>query len=220
MPEAGRVLTDGGVTVWLWRLTESERELVGLWERLQSGEALPAARSAARRSEWLAERLLIATAIGKDARLRHRPSGAPYLEPPVPGFSISHTRGMVAIAVSDKGPVGVDVERVSHKVLRVRNRFLSPEELALIADDDVTANIVAWTAKEAMFKTEVSPPLCRAWPWPGRSSEGERTLAQYTLSCPASRPGQDQALQSDGFSLWTRIIDGDCVLTVAQPTKN
>ncbi len=200
------MLTDGGVTVWLWRLTESERELVGLWERLQSGEALPAARSAARRCEWLAERLLIATAVGKDARLLHKPSGAPYLEPPVPGFSISHTRGMVAIAVSDNGPVGVDVERVSNRVLRVRERFLSPEELALIADDDVTANIVAWTAKEAMFKAEGGNHDC--------------SLTQYTLSYPASRPCQDQALQADGFSLWTRIIDGDCVLTVAQPTKN
>ncbi|MEG0701529.1 MAG: 4'-phosphopantetheinyl transferase superfamily protein, partial [Muribaculaceae bacterium] len=38
------------------------------------------------------------------------------------------------------------------RVIKVRNKFLNDHEKQWILEDDVTANLIAWTAKEALFK--------------------------------------------------------------------
>lgn len=71
-------------------------------------------------------------------------------------FSLSHTAGAVAVAVSDS-PIGVDVENVS----RVRMRFSADRIAVLCADagvrvpagyDAYLAFLDAWTKKESIYK--------------------------------------------------------------------
>lgn len=47
----------------------------------------------------------------------------------------------------------------TEQVLRVRERFLQAEEQARIPADSVEANILAWTAKEAVWKAMLTPGL-------------------------------------------------------------
>ncbi|MFD2148135.1 4'-phosphopantetheinyl transferase superfamily protein [Mucilaginibacter antarcticus] len=49
--------------------------------------------------------------------------------------------------------MGIDIEQVKQKVERIAARFLSPEELAFIDDNQKIAQLYAcWCAKEAIYK--------------------------------------------------------------------
>ena len=123
-------------------------------------------RGAARAAEREAETLLIHSVFGPAAALEHTPDGAPYVVGesgsticPAGHISISHTRGIVCMAVGERKIIGVDVERVTERTIRVRHKFLSAEELTQIAEDDPIANTIAWTAKEAAYKAALTPGL-------------------------------------------------------------
>lgn len=67
-------------------------------------------------------------------------------------FSISHCRDFVAAIVAPE-PIGIDVELTDEKVKRVKNKFLSFDELLLLkGSDDLQLLTLFWSCKEAMFK--------------------------------------------------------------------
>lgn len=86
--------------------------------------------------------------------------GKPYLVSPRQDihFSLSHTDGYVAVALSQRGPVGVDIESGARAgALRDMDAaWLSPEEIAALialppkAQD--TQRVAWWVAKEALIK--------------------------------------------------------------------
>jgi len=89
------------------------------------------------------------------------PLGKPFLRNPLdaaPAFSLSHTRGLVACAVTHGADVGVDVEGIDRDVdsADIASRFFSPQEAAhLMALDDETRRgrfFELWTLKEALVK--------------------------------------------------------------------
>ena len=80
-------------------------------------------------------------------------------KPHLPGkefhFSISHCRDFVGIFIATQ-PVGIDVELVDEKVNRIKNKFLSEDELYLLAGlnevDYLKTLTLFWSCKEALFK--------------------------------------------------------------------
>jgi 4'-phosphopantetheinyl transferase len=81
--------------------------------------------------------------------------GAPRAEPAV-RFNLSHTRGLVACAVTRIGDIGVDVEEVRAVPLDVAETLFAPPEIealrALPSDERQEAAAVLWTLKEAFVK--------------------------------------------------------------------
>ncbi|MBI3137584.1 MAG: 4'-phosphopantetheinyl transferase superfamily protein [Sphingobacteriales bacterium] len=71
-------------------------------------------------------------------------------------FSISHCGDYAAALVSRDSRVGVDVERVTDKILSIKDKFLSPEEQALFISEpslpDPRLLTLFWSAKESVFK--------------------------------------------------------------------
>ena len=68
--------------------------------------------------------------------------------------SVSHSGGLV-VAVAHRRPIGVDIEMVSEKVIRLRSRFLSPKESDLVFQSGLSLErsaARAWTIKEAAAK--------------------------------------------------------------------
>ena len=68
--------------------------------------------------------------------------------------SVSHSGGLV-VAVAHRRPIGVDIEMVSEKVMRLRSRFLSPKESDLVFQSGLSLErsaARAWTIKEAAAK--------------------------------------------------------------------
>lgn len=97
--------------------------------------------------------------------IEHYPSGVPYLYGEPVRISVSHTGHMLVVASLPKTPeadlsaysprtaLGIDVETADREqVLKVRERYLGEEELALVSEDNLQDNILAWTAKEAIYK--------------------------------------------------------------------
>jgi phosphopantetheinyl transferase len=73
-------------------------------------------------------------------------------------FSLSHTRGCVACAITSNAPLGVDVERITDSMLvqEIADRYFSEEETARLRQcPDELRNIrfaELWTLKEAFLK--------------------------------------------------------------------
>lgn len=92
--------------------------------------------------------------LGREAEVRHRPDGSPYLEGG-PHISISHSRHAAAVALSDESGIGIDVEEDrTAQLAAVAPRVLTPAELAVYAPSRL---LEAWTIKEAAFKAASLP---------------------------------------------------------------
>lgn len=103
----------------------------------------------------------------------HYESGAPFLEDePERRISLTHTPHFMVIAMLPPADyplpeafvsgnaLGIDAERYDRKqVLKIRERFLNQSELEMVEAEDVTANILAWTIKEAVYKAMLKPGL-------------------------------------------------------------
>ena len=83
-------------------------------------------------------------------------NGKPYLQGVPFHFSFSHCKGYAAVAVSDNDPIGIDIEIIHPRIMKVAHKFLNESEKELIADlsEEMQLNQMAffWAAKEAMYK--------------------------------------------------------------------
>ena len=102
----------------------------------------------------------------------HFRNGAPFLIGENGRISITHTGRFLAVATlpptpevdlsefTERAAMGIDAERADREqVLKVREKFLSAAELEMIPASDVLANVMAWTAKEALYKAAMSEGL-------------------------------------------------------------
>lgn len=116
-----------------------------------------AGRAFLRRS--LGEALAIAPAR---VMLRSMGRGKPVLAQGAPHFNLSHCGALAVLALSDRGPVGVDVEcagargRLAEDLALLAPRVLGPEEGAALdaapPGDRLALFLAFWTAKEARMK--------------------------------------------------------------------
>lgn len=179
---------DGGIA--LWRVDESADELYSLLHTQCYDLALSAMRNETRRAEWLAIRVLLADVLGDDKIIAYKESGAPYLTDKSYHISISHTRGYAIIAYHKYKAIGVDVEYISERVMRIAHRFTRQEEYEYInqvaENDRLMYYILNWSAKEALYKyvddvrnVDFKSSFCLS-PYKIQSSHGE-ILGQLCL---------------------------------------
>ncbi|MEL6386956.1 MAG: 4'-phosphopantetheinyl transferase superfamily protein [Pseudomonadota bacterium] len=163
------------------------------------------------RSTGLAPRALAfeLTAEGQPKLRRHQ---QPASEPPV-SFSVTHTAGLVAVAISGRGAIGIDAER-SDRLGTDAKRFAAthfhPKEAASVdrlATDDARAMAIRlWCLKEAYAKAT------------GRGLRVGTASVRFELDCgevrgPVSDGGED-------LSHWRACIlpgDRSHVLAIAAP---
>jgi 4'-phosphopantetheinyl transferase len=95
----------------------------------------------------------LARSLGGEGEVRHEESGRPVVDGLA--VSLSHARGLVAVAASRRGPVGVDLEsRREFEIDGMARRWFDPTELTWLyqQSDQVEAFLWLWTAKEAVGK--------------------------------------------------------------------
>jgi 4'-phosphopantetheinyl transferase len=103
------------------------------------------------RHRWLASRYALQQVSQQfPLKLIKELSGKPILLKSEYNISLSHCEGYVA-AIHAKVPVGIDVERVSGRVQKIKNYFLRDEEIELLGEEN-EALILAWSAKESIYK--------------------------------------------------------------------
>ena len=165
-----------------------------------------------RQREKAAERLLLCRAFGHPVTLLHDKQGAPSVEGEGVNISITHTHQLVALAVDDSQIIGIDAELADRQqVIKVRDKFLNDKEKQFIAEDDLAAHVIAWTAKEAIIKAERNSAL----DW----TDGI-CLDPFTI--PVSFPEQfifSASCGSNRYRLVTCMIEGH-FLTHATPAQS
>ena len=95
----------------------------------------------------------------KSPTIKRTDKNKPYIEMENVHFSISHTNGLVACAVSDT-PVGIDCEgilpRDDKSIQNFANRYFLENEINLLKSNEFSLVdfYKIWTAKEAIYKAE------------------------------------------------------------------
>jgi len=140
----------------LWDLQEPAEDLTNQLNQV-APENLPrpAFTSTSRQQQWLAARLLVYTLLPNlttaPVLLCTDPLGKPFLQHTSFHVSISHTTSTVAVILSDHYEVGIDIESIHSKVLRVKEKFLSPAELNE-TQDSLVKTMIYWCTKETLYK--------------------------------------------------------------------
>lgn len=143
-----------GYRYGIWHIEESPEELSSMLP-----EATCPYQATNRKLEFYAVRCLADKMGIRTADLEHRPSGEPYLKGENRFISISHTQGYAAIMLSDTlKNIGIDIERPSDRIFRVRHKFISAEEEMAIRqyadtkEKELKALYLHWCGKEALYK--------------------------------------------------------------------
>lgn len=111
-----------------------------------------------KRTQHLAARLLLQEMLpALDINsIEYAANGKPYFENANIHFSISHCNGYAACAISEEGPVGIDIELIHERIKKVAPNFLHKSELEKINTLNEEAQLkemsFVWAAKEAMYK--------------------------------------------------------------------
>jgi len=142
----------------IWKIEETTEELL---DKLQLDEAekrkLQQLSKGKRTLHWLATRVLLRYLLQTDEYI-HCPSdanGKPYLPDYPYEISLTHSFDFAGVMLSSKGACGIDLEIVKDKVMRIKEKFLKPEELLFIRQEDEIAQLYAcWCAKEAVYKLQ------------------------------------------------------------------
>lgn len=136
----------------IWKMEENEDKLLHMLKDF----VLPVPYThPAKRVEFLCVRALALQMNLDPMDIAYHPSGKPFLKGSETNISISHTKGYAAILLSENPFTGVDIEHISNKVLKVKRKFISPEEeknLPKEGEAEVLALLLHWSAKESLFK--------------------------------------------------------------------
>ncbi|GHT17926.1 hypothetical protein FACS189429_3150 [Bacteroidia bacterium] len=104
-----------------------------------------------RQREQMAAKNVLETLLNKNVEIIHDADGKPFLKDNTLKISISHSKTKIAVIIHPEKNVGIDIEEITPKILRIAPRFLSAKELATIAQSAENYT-VAWAAKEAAYK--------------------------------------------------------------------
>ncbi len=145
-----------------WELSESFEDLSQQFYSIATQQDIEKAnsfRNKGRRAEWMAARLLIASLFDKYVDISYTKQGKPYINKSNLNVSISHTKGMVAVIISDT-ITGIDIERTGNRVLRIEDKFMSYKEKLQIDPRNKADNLlVYWSAKETLYKMHTNRGL-------------------------------------------------------------
>ncbi len=101
--------------------------------------------------EKLAVRVLLQELCGVTT-LFYDENGKPYLSDKSQHISISHTKNFVAVFLHPSFPVGIDIEYRSSRASKLKEHFLTTDEMYLKTADFESYSELCWCAKEAAYK--------------------------------------------------------------------
>jgi 4'-phosphopantetheinyl transferase len=155
MPVVFNKNIDQDTILSVWKIEESEEHLLaGLQLKQHELEFISSINNGKRLLHWLSTRLLLRTMLNTSDYIdcRMDDHGKPYLVNSKHEISLSHSYDYAAVMISATKKVGVDIELIKPKITRIRNKFLSDEELDSDLSTDINSLYVCWCAKEAIYK--------------------------------------------------------------------
>ena len=103
--------------------------------------------------EWLSVRVLLNEMTGKNLSVIYRGNRKPFIKDNAYNVSISHSKDLTSVLLSEKKKVGIDVEYMSHRISNIESRFINENE---VITKDISRQkyhlYIHWCAKEALYK--------------------------------------------------------------------
>ncbi|MBO7260504.1 MAG: 4'-phosphopantetheinyl transferase superfamily protein [Bacteroidaceae bacterium] len=145
-----------GALLGVWKIDETPEDLLSLYPDDQELQQLYVTKiNAQRLLEKMAVRVLLHTLLpDPPVSIHYEPTGKPILNGGELNVSISHTKGFVAVIIAPfRHSVGVDIEPISDRVVKVAARFMGDKEYeSLMHNSDKSVATICWSAKEALYK--------------------------------------------------------------------
>ncbi len=140
--------------VLIWKIEEPLSVLLSDIELTKSSkDRLCSMKSELHQRGFLSIRHLLKEVGYTDADVFYDAFGKPHLKN---GhfISITHSFTFTAIIVSDRDPVGIDVEKQRDKIVKIAHKFTPFEEYKTIANHDALVRklTIVWGAKESLYK--------------------------------------------------------------------
>lgn len=140
--------------IHLWKIEESYEELEKEIQLTENSQLrVNTMKSDLHRRGFLSIRHLLKYCGYSDADLVYDVYGKPHL---ADGkfISITHSYQFTAIIISDKSPVGIDIEMQRDKIVKIAHKFTPVEEYKTLANHDalVSKLTIVWGAKESLYK--------------------------------------------------------------------
>ena len=136
-----KIIKNEKFQIGIWEITETVDEL----EKLANNLFTRKYKSTKRTKEALINNILVNTLL-PGSKINYNVYGAPILENNF--ISISHTKKLACVLISDVN-VGVDIEEISRKPLKLSNKFINDENQVLLTKKKA---LIIWCLKEAIFK--------------------------------------------------------------------
>lgn len=143
------------VLVGIWEIQEDYETLLSQ-VHLYPGEKerLDGFKSEERKIEFLSVRVLLKALAGENAGpIVYSDRRKPYLHQSKFRISISHSRNLTAIMLSEHQKIAIDLEFMSHKIGDIEERFINEDEVIIHEPGRRKYHLyIHWCAKEALYK--------------------------------------------------------------------
>ena len=152
MPLYKEIILKDNAKLYLWKITEDIEDLNRAVKlNTSSQNRVDSMKSESHQKGFLSVRMLLQHIGYNDFDLYYDAFGKPHL---IDGkhISISHSHTLSAIAISDQ-PIGLDVEQVKEKTLKIASRFMDVSHLENLSETEkMKKATVIWGIKESIFK--------------------------------------------------------------------
>ncbi len=148
------IFHDSGGKVLIFKMSENTAFLKQNIENFDAYEAeYNILKTDKRKIEFLNARLAVNKLCMAATKVNYDSTGKPNCQNRDARISISHSKNFMAVAMHPSMQTGVDIEMISERILKVRNKFLTETEQREIGGENEIVNfLLAWSAKEALYK--------------------------------------------------------------------
>ena len=144
--------------IGLWQITENEDFFL---EKVPLQQSI---RHPHKRLQHLAGRYLLKILVPEIPleSIQIADTKKPFIPDEPYHFSISHAGDFAAVIISSSQRVGVDIEAAQQKIMRIKDKYLTEQEIAVLMEVNSYPELLltmAWSIKESLFKWNAKPGI-------------------------------------------------------------
>lgn len=151
MPIVLQQQLSASVSICIWQIAETEAFFMENYPLIASDllEIQNIKLESRRLEKWACRAALGALTGSSRVDITYTPKGQPLF---YKGFvSFSHTKDLAVVVWSDQ-PIGVDIEKITPRILNLKHKFMNPQESISFNPKDSKDVTLIWSAKEAIYK--------------------------------------------------------------------
>jgi 4'-phosphopantetheinyl transferase EntD len=147
-------LVDDDCILGIWQINEDYDTLLSRLKLLpDEQDTLISFQNYQRKLEWLSVRVLINELLQHESRIVYNAEHKPFLFDNSYNISISHSKNLTSILASKTKKVGIDLEFMSHQIIKIAHKFINENEQITKNPDQRKLHLyIHWCAKEALYK--------------------------------------------------------------------